>query len=177
MEIRGSFQFNYENVKAYARFLSSKRADPKRLFVLAMVINGIVLSQIILQMVFDGFSYGMLFFAIGFGLGIGFECYSYFFSPRNLYNRLGQYKDSVKTYIFTDDSVQISNESHNDNTTKTLAYSDLTRCYESSKFLILFQGRYRVVLVDKSTLEGGTVEELRSKLTEFLGKKYLFCRY
>jgi hypothetical protein len=41
----------------------------------------------------------------------------------------------------------------------------------------LWGANNQVFVVDKSTIEGGTVEEIRNKLSAFVKDKYILCKY
>ena len=41
----------------------------------------------------------------------------------------------------------------------------------------MFQTKNQVLLVDKNTIEGGTVEDIRNKLTTYVKDKYIICKY
>jgi hypothetical protein len=41
----------------------------------------------------------------------------------------------------------------------------------------IYQTNNQVFIVDKSTVEGGTAEEIRNKLCTFVKDKYIICKY
>ena len=55
--------------------------------------------------------------------------------------------------------------------------TELQFCPTSSKKRKASQTNIQVFVVDKSTIEGGTVEEIRNKLSAFVKDKYILCKY
>ena len=58
-----------------------------------------------------------------------------------------------------------------------IEYSVFIKIYETSKYFFLYQTNNQVFLVDKSTIEGGSVEGIRNKLSSFVKDKYFICKY
>ena len=58
-----------------------------------------------------------------------------------------------------------------------IEYTMLERVYETSKYFFLFQTKNQVLIVDKTTVEGGRAEEIRDSLTAKMKDKYIICRY
>ena len=48
---------------------------------------------------------------------------------------------------------------------------------ETEARLFLFQSKTQAYVVDKTTFEGGSAQDLRKVLTDVLGKKYVECKY
>ncbi len=58
-----------------------------------------------------------------------------------------------------------------------MEYSLFTKVYETSDYFFLYQTNNQVFLVDKSTVEGGSVDDIRNKLSSFVKDKYYICKY
>ena len=80
-------------------------------------------------------------------------------------------------YIFCDDVLKAFTKSREYNGESEIAYSLFVKVYETSKYLFLYQTNNQVFIVDKNTIEGGTVEEIRNKLSAFVTNKYIVCKY
>ena len=80
-------------------------------------------------------------------------------------------------YIFCDDVLKTFTKSQEYNGEAEIEYSLFVKLYETSKYLFLYQTNNQVFIVDKSTIEGGTVEEIRNKLSAFVKDKYFLCKY
>ena len=46
-----------------------------------------------------------------------------------------------------------------------------------SDYFFLYQTNNQAFLVDKSTVEGGSVDDIRNKLSSFVKDKYYICKY
>ena len=42
---------------------------------------------------------------------------------------------------------------------------------------MVYQAQNQVYVIDKSTVEGGSVEDIKSKFVPFLRDKYIVCKY
>ena len=58
-----------------------------------------------------------------------------------------------------------------------IEYTLFLKAYETSRYLFLYQTRKQIFIVDKNTIEGGTVEDLRNLLSAVLKDKYFLCAY
>lgn len=47
----------------------------------------------------------------------------------------------------------------------------------TSDYFFLYQNNNQVFLVDKSTIEGGRIDDIRNKLSSFVKDKYIVCKY
>ena len=48
---------------------------------------------------------------------------------------------------------------------------------ETKKYFFLYENKRQIFVVDKTTLENGTAEEMREKISAVIGKKYIVCKY
>ena len=86
-------------------------------------------------------------------------------------------KDAVNEYIFLDDMIKVFTKSDEYNGEAKIEYSLFAKVYETSKYLFMYQTNNQAFVIDKSTIEGGTTEDIRMKLYSFLGDKYIICKY
>ena len=86
-------------------------------------------------------------------------------------------KNIENEYIFCDDELKAFTKSKEYNGEVSIEYSFLVKVYETSRHLFLYQTNNQVYIVDKNTIEGGTVEEIRNKLSAFVKDKYIICKY
>ena len=177
MEIKASCKLDVEALKALTRFSMFKKGNPKKRMFWRTVLYVLLIGLLVFDMVLLGARFELtLMISLGvFMLLWGF--YLYYFMPRIRYKGMGKLKGAVNTYIFTDDEVQIDTQGLEYTGETRTNYNLFARCFETSKYFFLYQTRNQVVIIDKSTLEGGTAEELRAKLAGCLGKKYVICRY
>ena len=80
-------------------------------------------------------------------------------------------------YRFNDDTITIFSKSTDYNGEASMEYTSFVKVYETSKYLFLFQPDNQVFIVEKSTVTGGSAEEIRKKFSSFLKKAYVICKY
>lgn len=61
--------------------------------------------------------------------------------------------------------------------TTNIEYSILFKVMETSEYFFVFIQKQQVFLVDKSTVQGGTIEDVREVIKNALGKQYIICKY
>ena len=92
------------------------------------------------------------------------ECYLYFLLPKIRYKALAKMKDAENEYIFCDNVLKTFTKSQEYNGEAEIEYSLFVKVYETTKYLFLYQTNNQVFIVDKNTVEGGTIEEIRNEL-------------
>ena len=85
--------------------------------------------------------------------------------------------DAVQNNTKFDDVLKTFTKSQEYNGEAAIEYSLFVKVYETSKYFFLFSTHNNVYPVDKSTIEGGSAEDIRAKLSPLLGKKYILCKY
>ena len=86
-------------------------------------------------------------------------------------------KETENEYVFCDDVLRAYTKSQEYNGEAVIEYSLFDKVYETSKYFFLYQTNSQVFIVDKNTIEGGTAEQIRSRLSAVEGIKYTFCNY
>ena len=176
MEIRAKSKFDLESLKAFTRFLLFKKNDPKKRFVLwTSILAGLSLIMALELIVSrDPFWILLLFVA---ALTVLLECYFYFALPKIRYNLLANFKETENEYVFCDNVLKIYTKNKEYNGSAEIEYSALVKGFETSRYFFLYQTKNQVFMVDKSTVEGGSAEEIRNKLFEFMQNKLVICEY
>lgn len=95
---------------------------------------------------------------------------------KSIEKSLSQYIGMRQEFVFADYEMSETTSSEKFNGTSRLKYSAVHKVMETSKYFFVYQTDNSVYIVDKSTLSGGTVEELRAKLSPAV-KKYVVCKY
>ena len=131
--------------------------------IAAVVISGATLPLMILLGI------GVFFISLWYVL--------YFTLPRIRYNALANFKEAENAYVFCDDFLKVSTAGREYSGEAKIEYSFLVKAYETSKYFFLYQTKDQIYIVDKSTIEGGTAEDIRSKLSAVLKDKYFICKY
>ncbi len=89
-----------------------------------------------------------------------------------MYKRSGAYRDTVNEFVFTDDALTARTNAEGMNESASVAYSSLVKLTETDDYFMIFPDNKRFLVVDKATVEGGTVDELREKLLSVPGIEY-----
>ena len=176
MEIKAKCKCDFESIRALTHLSLFKKANPKKRFLTWSIISGILAVIIILEMIIfsDAILIELLCAAVILFL---LECYLYFLLPKIRYNALAKMKDTENEYVFCDDVLKTFTKSQEYNGEAEIEYSLFVKVYETTRYLFLYQTNNHVFIVDKSTIEGGTVEEIRNKLSAFVKDRYILCKY
>lgn len=76
---------------------------------------------------------------------------------------------------FYDDEIKVTTQSKNLNSESTLNYDVLKKVYETTEYFFVYISHQQAFIVDKSTISGGTEEQLRNYLIKAVGdKKYKY---
>lgn len=177
MEIRAKSRFDYDSVKALTHLWMFKRADPKKRMVFWTIADLVLLAVILLEIILFG-SDIVLFVLMGAVAAMYLlECYMYFLLPKIKYNSLAKMKDVENEYVFREEKIDAYTKSEAYSGQAEIKYALLVKVMETSKYLFLYQNNTQVFIVDKSTIVGGTAEEIRNKLSSVTGNRYIICKY
>ena len=178
MEIKAQSNFDLDTIKAFSRLQLFKKHEPKKRMIFWTVACSILLIIVVLEVIFLDVNPSLLY-VLGGVLVVVFalECYWYFFLPKIQYNALGKMKDIENEFLFCDNAIKVCSKNEEFCGTSEIEYSALFRAFETGKYFFLWQTKTQVLIVDKSTIEGGTHEEIRNKLLAVLGKQYVICCY
>ena len=83
----------------------------------------------------------------------------------------------VNEYIFGDSKLKVYSKGEQYNAETEVEYSLFVNVYETSKYFFLYQTQNQVYVIDKYTIEGGSAEDIKSKIIPFLRDKYIVCKY
>ena len=176
MEIKANCKFDFDSIRALTHLSLFKKANPKKRFLTWSIISAILAVVIIFEIIV--FSDAMLIELLCVaGVLFLLECYLYFLLPKIRYKALAKMKDAENEYIFCDNVLKTFTKSQEYNGEAEIEYSLFEKVYETTNYLFLYQTNNQVFIVDKSTIEGGTVEEIRNKLSAFVKNKYIVCKY
>ena len=176
MEIRAKCKFDFDSIRALTHLSLFRRANPQKRFTTWTIISAILLLVIILEAIAfsDTSLVKYIFLAV---LLILLECYFYFLLPKIRYKALAKMKETENSYVFCDDVLKVFTKSPEYTGEAEVEYSVFVRVYETSKYFFLFQTNNQAFLVDKSTIEGGTAEDIKNRLTTLGKGKYILCKY
>ncbi|MBR4863939.1 MAG: YcxB family protein [Oscillospiraceae bacterium] len=177
MEIKAKCKYDFDSVKALTHLTMYKKADPKKRLIFWSAAFLILSIIIILEIV--AFSMDtILLILLGVNILFLFLIFFwYFIIPRIQYKSLAKMQNVENEYMFGDNVLKVFSKSQEYNGEAQIEYSFFVKVYETTKYLFLYKTNNQVFVVDKSTIEGGTVEEIRNKLSAFVKDKYIICKY
>ena len=177
MEIKAKCKYDLDSVKALTHLTMYKKADPKR----RLIFWSVAFLILFIIIVFEIFAFGMdtmLFVLLGVEiLGFLLIYFWYFIIPKIQYKSLAKMKDAENEYVFCDNVLKAITKSQEYNGEAKIEYTLFIKIYETSKYLFLYQTNNQVFIVDKSTIKGGTSEDIRNKLSAYVKDKYIICKY
>ena len=176
VEIRAKCKFDFESIRALTHLSLFKKANPQKRLLTWSIVSAILAGTIVLEMIIfsDAMLIELLCVAIVLFL---LECYLYFLLPKIRYKALAKMKDTENEYVFCDGVLKTFTKGKEYNGEAEIEYSLFVKVYETTRYLFLYQTNNSVFIVDISTIEGGTVEEIRNKLSAFVKDKYILCKY
>ena len=102
------------------------------------------------------------------------EIYLFFIYGKLMYKSFCRLGLPVASITFTDESIKMvaknnRGDLHEENDYK---YNVFAKAVETDEYIFLYLTSRSAFLIDKSTIENGGIEEIRSKLQSYLDKKY-----
>ena len=177
MEIKAKCTYDLEAVTALTHLTLFKKADPKKRFVLWNVTFLVFLAVVILEIITFGVNGSLVMLLIVDVVWVALAYFLYYIIPRLQYKALSRLKNIENKYSFSANSLKVVAENEEYKGETEIEYTMLERVYETSKYFFLFQTKNQVLIVDKTTVEGGRAEEIRDSLTAKMKDKYIICRY
>ncbi len=177
MEIKAKCKFDKANTRALAHLSSYKRFNPKKTVTARTVFCLILLLLLLAELVVSGFNIIPMILIIVDILVIVIDCFVYFILPEIQYKSLSKMKETENNYIFSDNVLKIQTKSEVHSGEHEIEYAMIQKVYETSGYFFIYITRNQVFIVDKSTVEGGSHEDIRNKLGDYLKGKYIICKY
>ncbi len=177
MEIKASSVYDLKATKAAWRAAVYKKKNPAKSFwtwiIIAAVITALsVLYQILVkQDILMWVLIGLLVFFVSM-LSL-----LYFLAPVQMYKNAGKIADMRKYFVFRDTDFHVQSSGEKYEGESTVQYSLLFKTMETGAYFFIYLTKSQFYIVDKSTLEGGSAEDIRSAMSAVLGEKYVVCDY
>ena len=176
MEIKAKCKFDFDSIRALTHLSLFKKANPKKRFFTWSIISAILAVVVIFEMIV--FSDAMLIELLCVaGVLFLLESYLYFLLPKIRYKALAKMKNAENEYIFCDNVLKTFTKSQEYNGEAEIEYSLFVKVYETTKYQFLYQTNNQVFIVDKNTVEGGTTDDIKNKLSFYVKDKYIICKY
>ena len=177
MEIKATGTMNLEALCALSRVMMFRKANPRNRMLLwggvFLLLAAYVGAEIYFSGPEDSLVLSMLILLAVVGMGI----YLYFFLPRKQYKNLGKLRNAVNIYTFTEENLHVDTEAKGFSATSDNAYSGTSKVMETDQYFFIWPAKDRVFIVEKATITGGTVEDVRKLVTSHDGAQYIRCRY
>ena len=177
MQIQANCKYDFEATKSLTYLTMFKRGNPKKRMLLITIFFVVLFFIVIFEIIIFGIDATFILLSIIIVFMLLINYFMWYLSPKVRYNSLAKLKNICNEYIFTEESVFATTKSTEYEGKVEIAYTLFVKVYETSNYLFLFQTQNQVYMVDKSTLVGGTIEEIRNKLCNHLYNKYIICKY
>lgn len=176
MEIKAKCKYDYETCKAVSRIDAYRKSNPKKVVIFRTVLCVVLLllNFVVVNFCEMPIGYGVMVAVV---IVLVIDMFMYFAMPKIQYNSMSKMKNVENNYVFYDDEFTATSVSEHLSAKDVLKYSIIVKVYETEKYFFIYISKRQLFTVDKSTLEGGTAEDLREKLSSVLGKKYIRCKY
>ena len=177
MEIKAKCKYDLDSVKALTHLTMYKKSDPRKRLIFWSTAFAILFIIIILEIIAFDFD-TMLAVVLGVEIfGLLLMYFWYFIIPKIQYKSLAKMQNVENQYIFCDNVLKIFTKSQEYNGEAEIEYSLFVKVYETTMYVFLYQANNQVFIVDKNTIEGGTAQDIRSKLTTYVKDKYIICKF
>ena len=176
MEIKGRCKYDYKTCRAMAHAYSYKKSNPKRAMLIHIMIALILGAADAYVIRTHESQIAHIFILVLCLLMIALELVTYFLMPRLQYNSMAKMKDMENSYVFRDEDFIAATQSEEYQGDSVIKYSLLEKVMETGEYFLIFENKRQAFLVEKSTLEGGSAQELRCKLQSVL-KNFLLADF
>ncbi len=178
MEIKASCLYDLKTITALTRAsLSKGKTNPIVFLVLWCVVTVlyIVASFLVQEPLYAIIATRILtIFIAATTLRV---LYYYFLLPKKQYKAMANTQNTQNTFVFEEDKFSVSSSNKSLDEKGVFNYDVLLKVKETKEYLILYIRKNTAFVVDKSTFENGTSEDLQKTLKPMLGKKYIICNY
>lgn len=176
MEINAKCRFDYESVKALTHVTVYKKKNPQKAFIVRNICSAILVLLILVGMCLGVDTTPIVLLMVA-AVIIALNCFLHFGIARIQFKALHKMKNLENEYTFYEDVLKVSSKAEEYNGEAELKYSLIPKVMETSKYLFVFQNNNQVLIVDKSTIINGTINDIREKLIQFVKDKYIICKY
>ncbi|MBE7064399.1 MAG: hypothetical protein E7384_01085 [Ruminococcaceae bacterium] len=174
MEIKATSKFDYETMRDYVRFSAVPKSDAKKHMIFNIFSSVAAIVVIIFVMFLFGISKTMLVLLIGIIIMFGISLFMYYVMPKIQYNSLGKMQNVENEFTFYDDYLRATSNTDGINGESKMKYCMIEKVIEKPRYIYIYQNKRQAFIVDKTTITGGTVEDIRNLLMPILQDKY-YC--
>ena len=177
LEITAISTYDLKTCKAIQKYTMFGKNSPVKRMLFWGIIYFILLFAVASLLVADSsdVTSWILFILIAAVLIV--FCISYFHTPKVRYKALGNLKDTQNYYRFRKTEFSVTSDTDAGKESKTFKYDSIGRIAETSKYFFIHQLKGGLYAIEKSTIQNGTSEQLKSLLLTAPSVKYIKCRY
>ncbi len=169
MEINAKTTYDKQTIKAFVKNVSFKSTAMKVLVVIIAVLMAIYAALTIYEIIalkIVPITYILLILLFGLYLG-----YIYLLLPIISYRRFERKSEITNEYTFFDDKMLILTTAKGIKGSSEYEYNAFFKVIETNDYIYLYISRGQALIVDKTTLSGGTSEQIRGTIIGKLGTK------
>jgi hypothetical protein len=177
MKITANTKYDLKVYMASHRVQMLRGTNPKTIMLWASIVFTLIIVNLIVQLTKYGNSLGVwIIFSVAVVLLVGYG-YMFFIRPRNRYKAANKFENFQTSYVFNNEEMISTTIADEKSGTVSLKYNMMLKVMETSEYLFVFQSKNSVHVVDKSSIENGTVDEIRNVMSEVLKDNYTVCKY
>ena len=177
MEIRAKCRFDKEAMKALAHVSFYKKNNPQKTVLVRTIIYFSLIILCLAEMFVFEFNYLLIILIIIAILMVFLDSFFYFCLPRIQYKSLSKMKEVENNYVFHNNEIKVFTASAEYNGEAKIEYSLFVKVYETSRYFFLYQTNNQVIVVDKLTVENGSIHDIGTVLSGAIKGKYVICKY
>ena len=176
MSIQAKCKFNKDTIRALTHVVMFKKSNPSKAIIARLSITALLMAVIVSEMILF-LDLDMIFLLCASFVLLALQCYLYFLLPTIRYNALKKMQEAENQYVFGEHSIKASTDGEAYTGTSEMAYTMFTKVYETGNYFFLGLGNHQFYIVEKSTVKGGSEDEIRALLLTNPDVKYVRCKY
>lgn len=177
MEIKAKCTVDYECAKILHHMGVYRGKNPTKVFIFTSILQGLVLCMYVPDVIAGEASKVSIILLMCIVALAFLSCYRYFISPKKQYKALSRIKNLEYNYTFYDDEIEMESKGEGYNNKMNINYSLVPKVIETPKYVIIIKNGNQAMMVDKSTVVNGTLEELKKKLVSSIKGKYIVSKW
>lgn len=179
MEIHASCNYDLNAYKAITGVQQFGKRNPKtQKLVMVITYCTIVAVFILAMLMLDAEPDKETIFLAAMLVLMGiFAFVLIYLAPHTAYKNACKMGGISNSFVLRDADMSIETHNEGYSGSSTVRYDTLHKAYETSAYFVFFINKYSAYLIDKSTIEGDGVQQIKTAVSAVLGKKYIICNY
>lgn len=168
MEIKASSKYDWKTIKTFYAFSFDKKNKLPTIFYIVLFV--VLVATYGLQFAQGTFTSDLLPSLVIFSFLYIMVIYIRFVLPKVRYNKNKILHGVVNNLTFSETQFEISQSGDNATGVSSINYDAIYKIYETKEYIYIYITPQQAHFVDKSTIIGGTADDLRLLLTNAVGK-------